>query len=312
MYFSSNQMDQLATILENKSGDVRRPDEASEERIVTALESLGNTSPVTGMGYAERVLNAVYNIDFNEEGSIPYVDGNKYHTILDYFLGTFNGPYEISPDVDSWLSMFASFSEFNQPVTIPSNVKYLSAAFQDSGFNQPITIPSNVLFVDDMFGYSEVFNSPVTISDGVTNCARLFCNAYAYNIPINIPDSVTNCAGMFRNAVSFNQDVVFPVNCNMLYNSLSGVTNFSSNVYILNISANVDDMFGNCSNSFLKTAYLTNDSTVNINRFIHTGYTSMQFETIDNGYYNAAYNLKILYNMPEELIPNNGGGGNEM
>ena len=65
MYFSSNQMDQLATILENKSGDVRRPDEASEERIVTALESLGNTSPVTGMGYAERVLNAVYNIDFN-------------------------------------------------------------------------------------------------------------------------------------------------------------------------------------------------------------------------------------------------------
>lgn len=312
MYFSSNQMDLLATILENKSGDVRRPNEASEERIVTALESLGNTSPVTGMGYAERVLNAVDNIDFNEGGSIPYVDGNKYHTILDYFLGTFNGPYEISPDVDSWLSMFASFSEFNQPVTIPSNVRYLSGAFQYSGFNQPITIPSNVVSVDDMFGYSEVFNSPVTISDGVTNCARLFCNAYAYNIPINIPDSVLSCYGMFHNASVFNQDVIFPINCSNVSNAFDGASVFAGNAYILNISANVDDMFRNCDNSLLKTVYLRNDSIININRFIRTGYTSMQFETIDNGYYNAAYNLKILYNMPEELITNSGGGGNEM
>lgn len=301
MYFSSNQLDQLATILENKSGDTRFAGEASEERICTSLEKLGNTAPVTGESYAKRVLNAVNNIDLSGGSQSVYVDREEFGTVSEVLSSQFNGQVEVNPEATSWESMFAYLKSFNQPVTIPSGVEVIDGLFYSSGFNQPFTLPATVsperaqsIFMDS------AFNSTLTIEDGVTSCAGVFAGATSFNQPVTIPDSVTDCYAMFNMATAFKQDIVFPANCNNL-RYVFDYSNYYGNVYVLNSIPNLDRMFANCNNEFEKTLYLVNQS-IGIN-FVATEMISTQnWQTVDNGYYNAYYNIRVLYNMPEEYL----------
>lgn len=302
MEISSVQLDQLATILENKSGDTRYLEEGSYERIITSLETLAKTGPVTNMDFAKRLIRAVSNLDFsgggNNNGGSETVDILFDGDSLGFALArSFNGNVNIAPEITVYDAMFYDASIFNQPVTISDSAVSLSSCFAYSGYNQPVTIPNTVQSVYMMFSGSS-FNSTVNIADGVEDISTMFQNADAFNQPVTIPESVTNCSTLFDGAKSFSQDIVFPVNCNDATRAFAN-SNFGANAYFLNPNFSSQGIFANCNNSVVKTAYFVN-SSYNHEK-ITIPVTSSGWEAVDNGYYHSALNIYVLFNVPEEL-----------
>ena len=174
-------------------------------------------------------------------------------------------------------------------------------------------------------------NKQITIPNSVTNVSYMFRNCRNFNQNIQIPNSVTNVSYMFSSCPNFNQNIYLHKNLRTHVNLFANCHNLNQNIYVRadytsgpSMIVNLSNMFINCNNlsdvtlsdnmqlvgSYVFTSVFRSNNSQSLN--IHTGSNLAQFiinntkciqgngipewSVIDNGYYNALYNIYIYTN----------------
>lgn len=267
--------------------------------------------PLRDQSYYQRFqANEFFNLAINTTNTVQ----NMAFAVN--FCTNFNNTVQISDSVTNCVSMFNGCWNFNAPITIGNNVVDMGAMFRNcNNFNQPITIPNTAINCRTLLQGTS-YNHPLTIPDKVTNCKWMLFNACDFNQPLSLGNNVIDCQQMLEayywdDATStdhfeggnFNQDIYFPYSVANYKFTLAGQQNFEKNIYINNRladSINTDSMLlmdEPVGGYKRKNVFCYNLSILNrtsTNTLVGEG-TPITWTAIDNGYYNADYNI-YLYN----------------
>ena len=242
-----------------------------------------------------------------------------------YFNGKVYFPYGATK-----LSLANSY-KLNKQITIPNSVTNVSYMFRNCrNFNQNIQIPNSVTNTFRMFSECSNFNQNIQIPF-ITSTSGMFAGCSNFNQNIQIPNSVTNVSYMFSSCPNFNQNIYLHKNLRTHVNLFANCHNLNQNIYVRadytsgpSMIVNLSNMFINCNNlsdvtlsdnmqlvgSYVFTSVFRSNNSQSLN--IHTGSNLAQFiinntkciqgngipewSVIDNGYYNALYNIYIYTN----------------
>ena len=265
---------------------------------------VGTFAPISDKVVHSEYGDIVINYNYNRfDGSVNQIFevtdasnlfANNTNNVMNFDIIKFGN------NVTSMYNTFKNCTNFNQPITIGDNITNMYCTFMNCyDFNQPIIIPDSVTNMYSTFGRCPNFNQHITIPDSVTNMAGTFSGCNKFNQPITIPDNVTNMDHTFNNCPNFNQPVTIGNSVTNMYYAFNNCTSFGSSLYFKNSSklTNVCYMFQYCNNSLRKYIYCNNATP-----FLNTGrYNSITgglvtWSTMDNGYYNATYNIYIYNN----------------
>lgn len=179
--------------------------------------------------------------NYNVPTYIPYC---RYDEMNNYRLGR---DYRRHHTYD----VFYQCSNFNAPVTFDSAIEGLaSSMFSGTPFNQPITLPSSLKYDGGIFGDATAFNSSVTYPDCTEVMESSFQGCYSFNQPIHLPSSLLYATDVFDNCYKFNQSVSIPGGCKVVRGMFHNCRSLS---HMPSIPLSVNDiggMFTGCSSLY--------------------------------------------------------------
>lgn len=235
---------------------------------------------------------------------------------------TFNCPVEIENGITSLSCLFEYAQNFNQQVNIPDSVINCWGLFRFSGISQYSNIPDNAQNVYGMytgcdnltdlgditincqnargvfFSASNISNGTVTFGDNVKDVTSAFMHSnFGGNVVLG--NNVQDACAMFQNS-TFGGTIVIPESVINMQNMFEE----SRNDLTICIDRNTayDSTFASSflrdkNNSFCTTIYCNN---LGVLRHQSLTNTSLFFQEITNGLYNAMYNIYIYNNYTKE------------
>ena len=190
-------------------------------------------------------------------------------------------------------------SKLNRRVAIPNSVTNMVNTFRGCyKLNQNIQTPNSVTNMAYTFNFCNSLNQNIQIPNSVTDIAFAFSSCYNLNQNIQIPNSVTDMSSAFYLCNSLNQNIQIPNGVTNIAFTFSSCNNLS-NIAIIPKTRTIRNTNSMIRSNATKSINIWTDSATAINimnaGFIQ-GNIKPTMETIDNGYYNAQYNVYIYTN----------------
>jgi len=214
---------------------------------------------------------------------------------------TVNVEIYIGNNVKNCADMFMFANNFNSNVHMHDNMNCTSMFEECGGINTDLYIADGIYSCTEMFTNCTKLNANIHLPNNCNNFYRFFSNCYNYNCPMILPNNVSKgylyLAAMLYGCNRFNQDVVIPKDA-FVQSMFGCCTNMSGNIYF-NVAPsnyrNLTYLIGGRHNTHEINIFcndLTNFLTTNSSSIVGLAVT---WTTVENGYYNALYNV-YLYN----------------